>query len=115
MPLRTFLPGLVAGSAVFLGLHFSLGFLGGSLFTFIGHMLPGSWITLLALALLVIVFALWMVANRWKKAARREVGGEALALWNEGICPACLALYAANQLQAPSGGLPKYKDRSLTE
>jgi len=115
MALRTFLPGLVAGSAVFLGLHFSLGFLGGSLFTIIGQVLPLSWITLLILALLVIVFALWIVAYRRKKAARREVGGEALELWYEGICPACLALYAANQLEAAPGGLPKYKDRSPTE
>jgi membrane protein DedA with SNARE-associated domain len=115
MPLRTFLPGLVAGSALFLGLHFSLGFLGGSLFTIIGHVLPLSWITLLALAFLVIVFALWVVAYRRKKAARHEVGGEALELWHEGICPACLALYAANQLQAAPGGLTKYKDRLQTK
>ena len=31
MPLRIFLPGLVVGSVLFLGLHFFLGFLGGSL------------------------------------------------------------------------------------
>lgn len=109
MPLRTFLPGLVAGSAVFLGLHFSLGFLGGSLFTIIGRVLPLSWITLLALALLVIIFALWIVASHRKKAAQREVSGETLELWNEGICPACLALYAANQLQAAPGRLAEYK------
>ena len=115
MPLRTFLPGLVAGSAVFLGLHFSLGFLGGSLLTIIGHVLPLSWITLLVLALLVIVFALWVVVYRRQKAAQREVGGEALELWHEGICPACLALYAANQLQAPPGGLTMYRDRVQTK
>jgi membrane protein DedA with SNARE-associated domain len=115
MPLRTFLSGLIVGSAVFLALHFSLGFLGGSLFTLIGRVLPLSWATLLALALLVIVFALWAVAYRRKKTARHEVGGEALELWYEGICPACLALYAANQLQATPGGLTKYADRLQTK
>jgi membrane protein DedA with SNARE-associated domain len=114
MPMRTFLPGLVAGSALFLGLHFSLGFLGGSLFTIIGHVLPLSWVALLVLALLVIVFALWVVAYRRQKAARREVEGAPLELWHEGICPACLALYAANKLQAPSGGLATYKERTQT-
>jgi hypothetical protein len=115
MPLRTFLPGLVAGSAVFLGLHFSLGFLGGSLFTIIGHVLPLSWITLLVLALLVIIFVLWIVAYHRTKAAKSEVEGETLALWNEGICPACLALYAANQLQAAPGESKKYKAFSSKE
>jgi hypothetical protein len=105
---------LVAGSALFLGLHFSLGFLGGSLFTIIGHVLPLAWITLLVVALLVFVFVLWVVVYRRQKAARREVEGAPLELWHEGICPACLALYAANQLQAPSGGLAKYKERTQT-
>ncbi|HYX48455.1 MAG TPA: VTT domain-containing protein, partial [Ktedonobacteraceae bacterium] len=40
MPLRIFLPGLAVGSILFLGLHFFLGFLGGSLFSIIGHVLP---------------------------------------------------------------------------
>ncbi len=114
MPLRTFLPGLVAGSALFLGLHFSLGFLGGSLFTIIGHVLPLSWVTLLVLALLVIVFVLWVVAYRRQKGARHKVDGAPLELWHEGICPACLALYAANQLQSSPGGLAKYKERTPT-
>jgi membrane protein DedA with SNARE-associated domain len=114
MPLRTFLPGLVAGSAVFLGLHFSLGFLGGSLFNLIGRVLPLAWISLLVLAFLVIVFVLWVVVSRRNKSARSEVNGEALELWNEGICPACLALYAANQLQATPGGLTMHKDRLQT-
>ncbi len=78
MPLRTFLPGLVVGSTAFLSLHFSLGFLGGSFFTVIAHVLPLSWVTLLVLVLLVIVFALWIVAYRRKKATRGEVDGETL-------------------------------------
>ena len=110
MPLRTFLPGLVAGSALFLGLHFSLGFLGGSLFTIIGHVLPLSWIALLVLALLVIIFAIWVVVHRRPKAAQSEVEGTSLELWHEGICPACLALYTVNQLRSPSAVQTRYED-----
>jgi membrane-associated protein len=110
MPLRTFLPGLVVGSALFLGLHFSLGYLGGSLFSLIRHVLPLSWITLLVLALLVIVFVLWVVAYRRQKAARHDAEGAPLELWHEGICPACLALYTANHLRSPLVGKTMYED-----
>src|SRR5436305_1702411 len=53
--------------------------------------------------LLVIVYLLWVVASRWQKAARAELeaaqqNAAALEVWHEGICPVCLALYAANQL-----------------
>lgn len=104
MPLRTFLPGLVVGTALFLSFHFSLGYLGGSIFSVVGHMLPLATIALLVLALLVIAFALWVVAYRRKKAAQGEIEGESLELLQEGICPACLALYTANQLRSPLTG-----------
>jgi len=101
MPLRTFLPGLVVGSALFLGLHFFLGYLGGSLFSIIGHVLPLSWIALLVLVLLLIIFAVWVVVHRRQKIAQPEVEGASLELWHEGICPVCLALYTANQMRSP--------------
>ncbi len=103
MPLRTFLPGLVVGSALFLSLHFALGYLGGSLFSLIGRVLPLTPLVLLVLALFVIAFALWAVAYRRQKAARHEIEteGTSLELWHEGICPVCLALYTANQLRSP--------------
>jgi len=108
MPLRTFLAGLVLGSALFLGLHFFLGYLGGSLFSIIGHVLPLSWIALVVLALLVFIFALWVVVHRRSKAAQSEVEGTPLELWHEGICPACLALYTVNQLRSPIAVQTKY-------
>ncbi len=104
MPLRTFLPGLVVGTALFLSFDFSLGYLGGSIFSVVGHMLPLATIALLVLALLVIAFALWVVAYRRKKAAQGEIEGESLELLQEGICPACLALHTANQLRSPLTG-----------
>jgi membrane protein DedA with SNARE-associated domain len=101
MPLRTFLSGLVVGSVLFLGLHFFLGFLGGSLFSIIGHVLPLSWIALLVLVLLVSVFVIWVVVHRRQKAAQSQEEGTSLELLHEGICPACLALYSVNQLRSP--------------
>jgi membrane protein DedA with SNARE-associated domain len=101
MPLRTFLPGLVVGSFLFLGLHFFLGYLGGSLLSTIGHVLPLSWIALLVLVLLLTVFAVWVVVRRRHKEAQPDVEGTSLEMWHEGICPACLALYAANQMRSP--------------
>lgn len=110
MPLRTFLSGLVVGSVLFLGLHFFLGYLGGSLFSIIGHVLPLPWIILLVLALLVIIFAIWVVVHRRQKAAQSEVEGASLELWHEGICPVCLALYTVNQLRAPIAVQATYGD-----
>jgi membrane protein DedA with SNARE-associated domain len=101
MPLRIFLPGLVVGSVLFLGLHFFLGYLGGALFSIIGHMLPLAWIALLVLVLLVTVFVVWVVVRRRRKTALPDVEGTSLELWHEGICPVCLALYTVNQMRSP--------------
>jgi membrane-associated protein len=101
MPLRTFLPGLVVGSALFLSLDFFLGYLGGSIFSVVGHMLSSATIALLILGLIVIAFVLWVVAYRRKKAPHVEFESAPLELLQEGICPACLALYTADQLRSP--------------
>ncbi|HBE26329.1 MAG TPA: hypothetical protein DDW33_11650, partial [Ktedonobacter sp.] len=42
--LRTFVPGLVIGSTLFLTLHFLLGYLGGSLFLVTAHLLPSTFV-----------------------------------------------------------------------
>jgi membrane protein DedA with SNARE-associated domain len=98
--LRTFVLGLVIGSAAFLVLHFSLGYIGGSLLTVIGHSLPPMSVIILVLVLFVGVYLLWVVAVQRQKAARRELEGAAtLEVLHEGICPVCLALYTANQLR----------------
>src|SRR5438552_9468674 len=98
-PLRTFTPGLILGSTLFITFHFFLGYLGGSLLAVIGHALPSPAVIIVVLVLLVAVYALWVVAVRRQKAARRELEGSALEVWHEGICPVCLALYTANQLR----------------
>jgi len=101
--LRTFVPGLVLGSTLFLALHFFLGYLGGSLLPVIGHVLPPASVITLVLVLLVVVYILWAVAVHRQKVARRELENAAsLEVWHEGICPVCLALYTANQLRPHS-------------
>lgn len=102
VPLRTFLPGLVLGSSLFLALHVFLGFLGGSLFAIVGKVVPSAGIGLIVLLLLVVVFLLWLIAYRRQKEARQELDAASVEVWHEGMCPVCLALYTANQLRAYS-------------
>lgn len=102
VPLRTFLPGLVLGSSLFLALHVFLGFLGGSLFAIVGKVVPSAGIGLIVLLLLVAVFLLWLIAYRRQKQARQELDAASVEVWHEGMCPVCLALYTANQLRAYS-------------
>jgi len=110
MPLRIFIPGLVVGSVLFLGLHFFLGFLGGSLFSIIGHVLPLPVIALLVLVLLLTIFVVWSVVRKRRRTAQYDVEGTSLELWHEGICPVCLALYAANQMRSPVNVDSTYAD-----
>jgi membrane-associated protein len=101
-PLSTFISGLTLGSILFLSLHFFLGYLGGSVFAVITHALPSPTLIVVVLLLLVAVYVLWAIAVHRQKVARRELEvdrGASAAVWHEGICPVCLALYTANQLR----------------
>lgn len=108
LALRRFLIGLALGSLLFLSLHFFLGYVGGSALFALGRILPLTTSIPLVLALLAVVYALWVVAVRRQKAARAELeaaqseqnNAAALEIWHEGICPVCLALYTANQLRS---------------
>src|SRR6266699_5493213 len=104
LALPRFLIGLVLGSLLFLSLHFILGYLGGSALSVIGRVLPLPTVLILVLALLVVVYVLWVSAVRRQKAARTELeamqteqnDAAALEVWHEGMCPVCLTLYTAN-------------------
>ncbi len=112
--LRRFLIGLTLGSLLFLSLHFFLGYAGGSVLFALGRILPLTTSIPLVLALLAVVYALWVVAVRRQKAARAELqaaqseqdNAAALEVWHEGICPVCLALYTANQLRSFTSDRP---------
>jgi membrane protein DedA with SNARE-associated domain len=105
VPLSIFFPGLLIGSTLFLSLHFILGYLGGSVLSMLGRILPLSTAVPLILVLLAVVYALWVVASRRQKAAQSETGAEAVEMLHEGICPVCLALYTANRLRSPLIGV----------
>lgn len=100
IPLRTFVPGLIIGSTLFLILHLFLGYAGGALLTTLANVLPLP--QLLAVGLLLLAFGIWVFAfRRQSKNIQSEANAESLEVWNEGICPVCLALYTANQLRVP--------------
>src|SRR6266567_646711 len=101
LPLRTFAPGLVLGSVLFLSLHFFLGYLGGALLHRLEQVLPLSSTLGLIVAILLIAFTLWVIALRKQKAPRRELDAEIMEMWHEGICPACLALSTLKPLSPP--------------
>jgi len=103
--LSTFLPGLLIGSTLFLSLHFILGYLGGSVLSMLGRVLPLSTAVPLIIVLLVMAYALWVIASRRQKAIRSENAAEAVEMLHEGICPVCLALYTANRLRIPMIGV----------
>lgn len=93
---RVFLPGLILGSAFFLGWHFALGYLGGLALALLS--LP----PLVLFGILVAVIALgivgWLVVKR--RSARRGQAlaeGETFADWADAACPACIAITLVRQ------------------
>lgn len=96
-----FARGLVLGSALFLALHFFLGYVGGTLLAQVGAVvslpvLIGGIVVLLALA-----FAVWVLIRRRQMpdAPTAVVLASAAGAWHEAVCPACLALGAVERLQ----------------
>jgi membrane protein DedA with SNARE-associated domain len=96
LPVRMFVPGLLAGSAFFLAWHFAIGYLGGAALALLN--LPAPVIILLVLAVLVLGAAGWMYVRRRRAAAK---GAEAIepqgaagtfANWADASCPACIAI-----------------------
>jgi len=99
LPLRVVATGLTLGSAIFLSLHFFLGYVGRSLLTSLGISLPQALIFLVVLA--AIGFALWWVLRRRRdrSATVNEIAAEAFEAWHEATCPVCLALAAASRVE----------------
>lgn len=111
VPLKSFLTGLALGSILFVGLHFFLGFVGGSALFAFDRILPSPALIVLVVALLVIVYVLWVVAIHRQKVARAESeaaqsDAAALEVWHEGICPVCIALYTASQIRVFDNQFP---------
>ena len=82
VPLAIFLPGLLLGSAIDLGLHFAIGVVGSSLLT-------ASPLAIGALIALVGLGVTFYIARR-----RRVTATAAVTAWTQATCPVCLALEA---------------------
>ena len=97
LPVRMFVPGLVAGSAFFLAWHFAIGYLGGVALALLN--LPAPLIILLVLAVLVLGAAGWMYVRRRRTAPKGGVPADdaasaagTFANWADASCPACIAI-----------------------
>lgn len=91
---RAYVPGLVLGSAFFLGWHFAIGYAGGAALAAFNVSTP----MLLLIGIAVIVFGiLAMVIARRRKAYTHhpETAQESFANWTDAACPVCAALTLA--------------------
>jgi len=93
-----FIPGLILGSAFFLGWHFALGYLGGLALA----LLSLSPIVLVALLLAIVVLGIvgWRVVRKRSKGhgQANEIGsGENFLAWADASCPACIAITLARE------------------
>lgn len=86
IPLAIFLPGLALGSAIDLGLHFGIGFVGSSLLAAIVQPSP---LAVVVVALLALVgLGVWLLIARRRRATQLT----AVTAWTQATCPVCLAL-----------------------
>lgn len=99
LELGVFLPGLVLGSAFFLGWHFALGYIGGLVLS----LLTLSPLALGAILLGVIVLGIvgWRIARKRSKSRHDETigSGETYLAWADASCPACIAITLARERQ----------------
>src|SRR5438093_436862 len=95
VPLRRFLPGLLVGSALFLGVHFLLGFAAQLALPTLARLgVAVGWPLVAALA--VVGLAGWFGLREWQRpgAPAADVAVEAAGAWQEATCPVCLLLGA---------------------
>jgi membrane protein DedA with SNARE-associated domain len=95
VPLRRFLPGLLVGSALFLAVHFLLGFAAQVALLSLGRVgVPLGWPLVVGLAL--VGLAAWFGLRQWQRpgAPAADVVAETAGAWQEATCPVCLMLGA---------------------
>ncbi len=112
VPPLTFLPGLTLGSALFLGVHFTLGYVGAASLqriTVTPPLVLGG--VLFLFLLLAAAFLVWRALRQRRLAASgvSETNLDAFGDWQDAACPACLVLGAASQrlLHPPPGKVAK--------
>ncbi len=99
LPYRLFLPGMTLGSAVFLALHFVLGYVGGPLVSAVMDAVHTP-LAVFIVAFLLVGLLGWLLIYRRRagRQARPTATAEALGDWADACCPACLALGAASRV-----------------
>lgn len=98
--LRAFFPGLLFGSAAFLGLHFFLGYAGLALLRGLAGAVSLPLVGGAAAVLLVAAAVLWWLIRRRQlpQERRGQLVAETFVAWHEAACPACLILGASQRL-----------------
>lgn len=95
-----FIPGLLIGSATFLGWHFAIGYAGGAMLA----ILNTSPIALAAILIAVIALGVigWVVARRIRvnRAVDRDTLPGTFTSWADASCPACIAITLVRESQA---------------
>src|SRR5262245_54605905 len=102
LPYRSFFPGVIAGSAIFVALHFAIGYAGAPLVGALQRML-GLPLLALALALLVVGLVGWLALRRARRGRASAMDSTLAGLrdWTDACCPACLALGAVGLARQP--------------
>jgi membrane protein DedA with SNARE-associated domain len=110
LPPRRYLPGLLMGSAFFLGWHYAIGYAGGAVLHELQLPLPAL------IGLIVTVIALGIAAtaiNRNRKlhtahqlngATKQAINLESFASWADASCPVCSALNLLQKDGVPNNG-----------
>jgi membrane protein DedA with SNARE-associated domain len=93
LPVAAFLPGLVVGSAFFLGWHFAVGFAGGAALAVINT--PAALVVALILVFAVLGFLLW----RYVHVRRGVMLAETHAAWADAACPVCMSIMLVRESQ----------------
>lgn len=101
IPLSRFVSGLTLGSALFLGLHFALGILGGSLLSQVSLTVSPALLAGIVVVLLALGFGAWYIIRRRQRPHEpvSQTLAAAAGAWHEAVCPVCLALGAMERLQ----------------
>ncbi|BCX04969.1 MAG: hypothetical protein KatS3mg053_2907 [Candidatus Roseilinea sp.] len=98
LPPRRYLPGLVLGSAFFLGWHYAIGYAGGAALKQMQLPLPALIGIAVAVLALGLVAALITRRRKLRRAGRADAANqqainlETLASWADASCPVCSAL-----------------------
>jgi membrane protein DedA with SNARE-associated domain len=106
LPLAVFVPGLVIGSAIFLGWHFAIGYIGGAVLALLN--LPLPVIAGILIAVLAIGIGGWAAVRRM--ARRRGLRApNNFGSFAEAACPVCIGitLLQERQVAAPALAAPE--------